>query len=160
VEIRRAVDADVEHVASLVERAYRRYIPRIGRRPAPMDADHQRLVEAGEVFVLVDRGIVGVIVLHRAHDHLLVENVAVDPERQGQGAGRKLLEFGEARARRYGLPELRLYTNEAMTENIELYGRLGWEEYDRRSGAGFARVYFRKRLGEAHADDRDQATAQ
>jgi len=33
-----------------------------------------------------------------------------------------------------------------MTENIDLYRRLGWHDYDRHFERGFMRVYFRKRL--------------
>jgi GNAT superfamily N-acetyltransferase len=146
VAIRKATAGDVEGVRALVERAYARYVPRIGLRPGPMDADHRALVEAGLVFVVGDPEIVGVIVLRRADDHLLVENVAVDPSRQGQGLGRELLRFAEEEARRLGFSEMRLYTHELMSENIELYGRQGWEEYERRAENGFSRVFFRKRL--------------
>jgi ribosomal protein S18 acetylase RimI-like enzyme len=146
VELRRASANDVDVVAALVERAYSKYIPRIGRRPAPMDSDYPSLVAAGSVFVLGDPEVAGIIVLRLTPEYLLVENVAVDPERQGQGLGRRLLAFAEAEARQSGVPEVRLYTNAAMTENIDLYRRLGWEEYDRRQGDRFLRVYFRKRL--------------
>jgi len=91
----------------------------------------------------------GVIVLRRVDEHLLVENVTVDPARQAEGLGRALLRFGEDEARRLGISEMRLYTHELMRENIDLYGRLGWEEYDRRAENRFARVFFRKRLPEA-----------
>jgi ribosomal protein S18 acetylase RimI-like enzyme len=147
--IRAASGADVEAVAALVDRAYRVYVPRIGRRPAPMDWDYVALVEAGKVSVLLDDGaIAGIIVLRLERDHLLVENVAVDPARQGEGLGRRLLTFAEEEARRHGLDEVRLYTNVAMTENIAMYRRLGWEEHDRRTGEGFARVHFRKAVGD------------
>ena len=148
MEIRKAGPHDVEAVAALVERAYERYVPRIGRRPAPMDADYEALVEAEAVFVLGAPDVIGVIVLRPAPDHLLIENVAVGPDRQRDGLGRRLLAFAERTALGEGLRELRLYTNEAMTENIELYRSLGWEEYDRRAGNRFARVYFRKRIGD------------
>ena len=75
----------------------------------------------------------------------MVENVAVEPDRQGGGLGPTLLEFAERQAsgaRASG--ELRLYTHERMTENIELYERLGWTEYDRLAEHGFARVFMRK----------------
>ncbi|MBA3263428.1 MAG: GNAT family N-acetyltransferase [Thermoleophilaceae bacterium] len=152
--IRPATGDDVESIRLLVERAYSRWVPRIGLRPAPMDADYAALVEEGDVFVLADPGVVGVIVLRPAEgEALMVENIAVDPDRQGRGLGPTLLEFAEAQARGRGVCELRLYTHRDMTENIELYERLGWTEYDRVASEGFARVFLRKHLTALRAGD-------
>jgi len=43
-----------------------------------------------------------------------------------------------------GFAELRLYTHEAMSENIALYRRLGFEETRRRQEDGYDRVFMRK----------------
>ena len=146
--IRPARADDAPDIAAIAGRAYAGYVERIGRRPAPMDADYEALVAAGRVFVCDAGGAVAAfVVLVPRDDHLLVENVGVDPERQGRGLGRSLLAFAEAEARRLGLDVLRLYTNEAMVENIALYRRLGWQETARRSDGGFARVFFERLLG-------------
>ena len=130
----------------IVERAYTVYVERIGRRPAPMDDDYDAKVHSGEVFVADDGAVVGLIVLVEQPDHLLVENVAVDPVRQGAGIGRALLAYAEEHALARGLGELRLYTNEAMTENLSFYPRLGYREVGRHVEDGFRRVYYSKRL--------------
>jgi hypothetical protein len=52
----------------------------------------------------------------------------------------------EAEARRAGLDAIHLYTHEQMSENLALYSRIGYVEYDRRSQGGFSLVYMRKRL--------------
>lgn len=112
-----------------------------------MDDDYGALIAEGNVHVAAEDGrIAGVIVLRADGDHLLVENVAVDPPFQGRGCGRALLAFAEAHAISLGLGELRLYTNAAMKENLGMYRHLGWEEYDRHSRSGFSRVYLRKQL--------------
>ena len=49
-------------------------------------------------------------------------------------------------ARSHGLPEVRLYTNEVMTENIAYYPRQGYVETHRDVVNGFHRVFFTKRL--------------
>jgi galactokinase len=136
---------------ALVQRAYGHYVERIGRRPSPMDDDYAALVAAGEAWLLVDEQLAGLVVLRTVDDYLLVVNVAVDPERQGEGLGRALLAFADHEARLRGLQELRLFTNVAMTENIALYGRLGWQEFDRTGDGTYSRVHFRKRPGEENA---------
>ncbi|MFS0772739.1 GNAT family N-acetyltransferase [Sphingomonas sp. 1P08PE] len=143
--IRRAGPADVPAIRSAVREAYAHYVERLGRRPAPMTADYAALVDDGAVWVLeVDGEVAGLIVLRRALDHLLVSNVAVAPAHQGHGLGRALLGYAEAQARAEAFRELRLYTHELMHENIALYTRLGWEEYDRGEHEGFRRVFMRK----------------
>ena len=44
-----------------------------------------------------------------------------------------------------------------MTENIALYERLGWTEYDRLVAHGFARVLFRKPVTALPAADSTSA---
>ena len=149
--MRRATPEDVAAIDALVEAAYAHYVARIGLRPAPMDADHAAEVARGEVWVLPGEGadVDGVVVLRVERDHIFVDNIAVAPERQREGVGRMLLELAERRAAEHGLAELRLLTNERMTENRAIYEHLGWEETERRVERGYARVYFRKRLTHA-----------
>ncbi len=145
--IRPAVAGDVPAIEALVREAYAMYVPRIGREPAPVTADHAGLVTAGRTSVVeADGEIAGVIVLIPGGDHLLVENVAVAPAMQGRGLGRELMAFAERQATELGMAELRLYTNQLMTENLALYPALGYSETGRRVEDGFARVYFSKRI--------------
>jgi GNAT superfamily N-acetyltransferase len=147
LKVRLAIAADVEAIAGIVERAYGVYVERIGMRPGPMDADHAEKVRRGLVSVADEGGeVVGLIALVEFADRLLIENVAVDPARQGRGIGRGLLEFAEEEARRAGIGTLALYTHEKMTENLALYVRLGYEEDERREERGFSRVFMEKRL--------------
>jgi len=150
MHIRQAVPGDVSSVRAVVEAAYARYVPRIGRLPAPMTADYEGLVAAGEVWVGdADGRVVGVLVVRASGEALELENVAVDPDEQGHGLGRMLVSFAEDRTRALGLQAIELYTNEAMVENLELYPRLGFVETGRRVEDGFRRVYFKKTLDSA-----------
>jgi ribosomal protein S18 acetylase RimI-like enzyme len=127
--------------------AYRSYVPRIGREPAPMTADYARAVRDGLTWVAeADGEIVGLLVLVVYPDHLLLENVAVLPSAQGRGVGALLLVLAEDEARARGLDEIRLYTNEAMTENLAYYPRRGYTQTHRAEQDGFRRVFFRKRI--------------
>jgi len=145
--IRPAQREDVESIRTLVERAYGPWVPVIGRRPGPMDWDYAELVAGGDVYVWAAPDVVGLLVLRPTDGGaLMVENVAVDPVAQGKGLGRSMLAFAEQQARERGIDELRLYTHERMTTNIELYERLGWIEYDRLVEHGFARVFMKKQV--------------
>ncbi|HZA83931.1 MAG TPA: GNAT family N-acetyltransferase [Actinomycetes bacterium] len=145
---RPAAAADAAKVAELVDAAYGHYVERIGGLPGPMTDDYAELIRTRQVRV-AERGgsIVGVIVLAVTEEGFLVENVAVHPRHRGRGLGRALLEFAEAEARHAGFDSIYLYTHEKMTENLALYSRIGYVEYDRRSQGGFSLVYLRKRLG-------------
>ncbi len=145
--IRPAVAADAARIAAIVEAAYRPYLERMDRRPAPMDDDYAARIAEGLTFVLeADGEIGGILVLETHADHLLLDNLAVDPARHGQGLGRRLLAFTEAEARRRGYGAVELFTNEVMVENIALYRRLGYVETGRRQDRGYDRVFFRKTL--------------
>ena len=145
--VRRARLADSTAIAACAAAAYQGYVARIGRKPAPMVADFAAHIAAGEVHVLAaGDALWGFIVMRSAADHLFVENVAVWPERQGGGAGRRLMEFAEATARKLGLPAIRLYTNVKMTENLPFYEGLGFVEVERRHEDGFDRIYFSRQL--------------
>ncbi|PPS63804.1 GNAT family N-acetyltransferase [Pseudomonas sp. BRM28] len=146
--IRPATAHDVAPVQALIEAAYALYIPRIGARPGPMLEDYAALIAQGRVEVFEEQGqVLGVLVLIAQADGLLLDNVAVSPAAQGRGLGRQLMAHAEARARQLGLEVVRLYTNEAMSENLGLYERLGYRETHRAVQAGFRRVFMEKRLG-------------
>jgi len=145
--IRTAIAADVPTVAQIVADAYRQYIPRIGKPPGPMLDDYSALVSEGVVWVIEEgTSIVGILVLLAKPDHLLLDNIAVVPSRQGFGLGRQLLAFAEAEALRRGYREIRLYTHATMTENQQLYAAIGYEETGRGTEAGYERVFMRKQL--------------
>lgn len=147
IQIRPARELDVLAIEIIVQHAYKPYIERIGLKPAPMMDHYAALVAAGMVWVVsVDGTVAGLIVLEDKPDHILLCNVAVAPHYQGQGLGKNLLDHAESYAREKDVQELRLYTNEKMHENLALYARLGWVEYDRAAQDGFRRVFMRKTI--------------
>lgn len=143
-----ATATDVPMIASVVQQAYRHYIPRMGKPPGPMLDDYAVRVREGAVWVIEQaNAIFGIIVLLPASDYLLLDNIAVAPGRQGLGIGRRLLDFAEAEALRRGYREIRLYTHETMIENQRLYSALGYEETGRATQARYDRVFMCKQLG-------------
>ena len=112
-----------------------------------MTDDCHAQVAPGNVWILVlDGEIVGLIVLVPEPGYMLLENVAVGPEKQRLGLGRRLVEFAEARSRQCGYRQIQLYTNELMHENLAWYTRLGFEETSRRFDSGFKRVFMSKAI--------------
>ena len=143
--LRPAKAKDIDAIRACVDAAYRHYIARIGKPPGPMLDDYAARVAAGQVWVAEVAGTVrGILVLIPADGYLLLDNIAVHPEAQGQGVGGRLLAIADAEAARRGYPELRLYTHVKMTENVELYRHLGWEETGRGEQDGYERVFFRR----------------
>lgn len=147
--VRAAQPSDAAAVCALVDAAYRHYIERIGTKPMPMTVDYDAAVADGAVWVAregigPDGALAGVLVVRHGPGHLLVENVAVDPARQGGGLGSTLLHVAESLAgeRRYG--EVRLFTHERMTENLAFYPRRGYVETGRERMGEFSRVLFAK----------------
>jgi ribosomal protein S18 acetylase RimI-like enzyme len=145
--LRRATATDVPRLTELVRSAYGHYVDRIGARPRPMTDDYADVVRTHQVIVALRGGeVVGLIVLRVDADGFLVDNVAVDPAYQGTGVGKVLLEFAETAARDAGFDSIHLYTHERMTENLALYSRIGYVEYDRRRVGAAGLVYLRKNV--------------
>ena len=135
-------------IAEIVQAAYGPYVERIGGKPRPMTDDYDEVVRTKDVVVAERAGeVAGLIVLDETDQGFEVDNVAVAPAHRGTGVGRALLEHAEDEARRRGFDTVHLLTHEKMSENLALYGRIGYVEYGRYPpGEGYL-VLLRKRLG-------------
>jgi ribosomal protein S18 acetylase RimI-like enzyme len=142
--IRPASFDDVARIRSIARAAYAKYIARIDREPAPIGADYDSEVAAGRVVVVeADGSARGYMVAWPEADAYFIDNIGIEPNAQGKGLGRRLLEHAASEARRLRLPALRLYTNAAMTENVSMYAYLGFVETHRQAEKGFNRIYMR-----------------
>lgn len=139
---------DADSVRELVRAAYAKWIPVIGREPRPMTVDYRTAIAEHDV-LLARAGLTlaGIIETMICGDHVWIENVAVLPAFQGKGVGRQLLETAEDRARRAGVPEVRLLTNAAFAENAAFYRRRGFEVTREEPFMGGTTLYFAKRVG-------------
>jgi GNAT superfamily N-acetyltransferase len=142
---------DADAMRALVVAAFERYTEPIGRPPAPMTADWDAVARSGTAVLARERGtgaLLGLVVVidDPESDAILVEDVAVAPAAQGTGLGSALLALADRTAREHGRSVVRLFTNEAMTENLAYYPRRGFVETGRREQDGFRRVFFEKRV--------------
>jgi ribosomal protein S18 acetylase RimI-like enzyme len=148
ISLRPATAGDVPRLTEVVRAAYAHYVPRLGGPPRPMTDDYAEVVCTHQV-VVAERGadILGLIVVGLDDEGFFIDNVAVDPSHQGSGVGKALLEHIESSARDAGFDSIYLYTHERMVENLALYERIGYVEYDRRPIGDAHLVYLRKHLG-------------
>jgi hypothetical protein len=64
IAIRLAAEADAPALATIAVAVYQRYVPRIGRPPAPMTADYPAAVRRGQAWVAATGGeVAGFIIL-------------------------------------------------------------------------------------------------
>jgi GNAT superfamily N-acetyltransferase len=147
LHIRNATAGDAERLRAIARAAYSKYVPRIGREPAPMLADYPGEIAAGRVVVLeADGAIGGYMIAWPEAGAYFIDNIGVDPAQQGKGLGRRLIDHAAGEARRLRLPALRLYTNALMSENLAMYAHIGFVETHRAFEKGFHRVYMRWEL--------------
>ncbi|WP_197688372.1 GNAT family N-acetyltransferase [Bradyrhizobium lablabi] len=146
---RRATSGDVGTVREITRAAYSKWVPVIGREPKPMIADYEQAVVDHVIDIYEQGGLpIALIELIPKPSYLLIENVAVLPDRHGNGIGGLLLERAETIARSLGLSELRLYTNAMFATNITFYARRGFEEFMREPHAsGSEVVHMKKSVG-------------
>ena len=140
--IRPAREDEAGALHALAQAAYAPWEAIVGRRPEPMDDDYAARVHAGQAWVLDgEDGIATLAVLEPGDGWMMLENVAVHPERQRRGFGRRMIAFAAAEARRRGARELRLFTNALMAANLVRYARLGFREAGRERVGPYDRVH-------------------
>lgn len=145
--IRLARASDRAAISQCIDRAYSKYIDRLGKKPAPMLAEYANLIDRQIVYVIgSELEIHAVMVLLREGHHMDLGNLAVDPDYQKRGLGLAMMRFAKEQTIANGLREIRLFTNVLMTENLDYYSKLGYREYDRRTEDGYDRVFMKKTL--------------
>jgi len=146
-EMRQAVAGNAAAIRALTRAAYAKWVPVIGREPLPMVADYEAAVAKHRFDLLyVDGTLAALIETIAKDDHLLIENVAVDPAFQKRGLGRKLMAHAETVAVQAGYALIRLYTNKSFAENVTLYQRLGYVVDREEEFRGGFTVYMSKRI--------------
>ncbi len=89
---------------------------------------------------------VGLIETMLRDDHLWIENLAVRPQDQGNGFGRRLLAHAERKAIEAGRAEMRLLTNAEFKTNVALYEKSGYRVVRREPFMGGTAIHMSKPL--------------
>ena len=103
--------------------------PRAVRDCAEDLEEVRALIAAGEADVAVDelRWLVETCA-EMIEAHFLLGKLAVEPDSQGRGVGRALMQAAEAHARAAGKPEIELQTRIELTGNHRAFERLGYTD--------------------------------
>ncbi|KAA2215068.1 bifunctional helix-turn-helix transcriptional regulator/GNAT family N-acetyltransferase [Teichococcus oryzae] len=75
-----------------------------------------------------------------------IKRLWVSPAARGLGLARQLMEAAEQAARALSIQVLRLDTNSALPEALQLYRRSGWTEIERFNDDPYPDLFFEKRL--------------
>ena len=133
---RTAMLSEGEEVGRVIRAAFTPYVRALGREfPAEGSArfaeEWERFaaeLERGDVYVALDgERIAGAVRTKPQEKDLYIQQIAVDPARQGTGVGSWLLQRIDELARARGLGGLSLETAEMAVANIRLYQRHGFE---------------------------------
>ncbi|WP_353643399.1 GNAT family N-acetyltransferase [Mesorhizobium sp. WSM2239] len=132
-----------EEVLSLINRSFA-YMdgvidPPSSARRLTVEGLRRKAQEEAGFLATCDGRIVGcVFVVEREHD-CYIGKLAVEPELQGQGIGKKLVEATEEFAAAIGRTALELQTRIELTANHAAFARLGFRETTRTAHEGFHR---------------------
>ncbi|MGH9685394.1 MAG: GNAT family N-acetyltransferase [Candidatus Acidiferrales bacterium] len=127
-EVRIAMANDNEAIAEIVNRAY--VVEEFFLAGKRTDPDRIRaLMEKGKFLLREDGGrLVGSVYVEIRGDRGYFGLLAVEPEMQGRGLGRFLVEAAEDYARKNGCSAMDLTIVNLRTELPPFYGRLGYVE--------------------------------
>jgi len=82
----------------------------------------------------------GCVFLRPEEDCIYIGKLAIAPDAQGRGIGRRLLAVAEQTARDRALPSLRLETRIELVENHDIFSRWGFEITAENAHPGFTRT--------------------
>ena len=141
---RRAVAEDHEIIIAIAQKAYEKYIERMGKEPAPMRPVIQK---EDVVFVCEDnKQVIAFAILVKINDQIILDSIAVDPLHQKKGIGNNFIKYIEQYLIEQKINKYQLYTNEKMFENIDWYQKIGFKIFKKVTEKGFNRIYFEKQL--------------
>jgi ribosomal protein S18 acetylase RimI-like enzyme len=137
---RKALLSEYDELERVWRAAFTPFVRALGREfPARDSAEFaaglarvEAELERGDVYAALDADrIVGLVRTERQKEGLYIDQIAVDPVRQGAGVGSWLLQRLEEAARSAGARSLSLETPEMMEHLVRLYRRHGFEIVDR-----------------------------
>jgi len=147
MKIRQAHAEDAEVLRLIAQKAFSHYVACMGKQPAPMLANFDYHLRFDRCMIAEMNSLpVGYAILQFSDAEPLMDTLAVLPEYQRQGVGRRLMQESERVIREKGFSSYQLYSNIHMTETINWYLKCGFQKQKQITEDGFERVYLRKPL--------------
>lgn len=142
--IRKADLADADALQKCMHSAYIKYSDRIDTKALPpMTVNYKNEISSFPVWVVeFNNQIIAGLVLVFEDEYASLANIAINPDFQGKGLGKFLLNFAEQEASNNGYSEIQLATHILFTENVLFYTKQGWTLVDQDE----TKVYMKKRL--------------
>jgi len=123
--IRPAQPRDAIALASCIDAAHAHYADRISDMPSVSEECAENTTNH-KVWVALQRNeVIAGLVLVPGDGFMKLANLAVHPNYDGKGLGRKRITLSEREVRQQGFGEMRLNTHVDMPEYAELYQHLG-----------------------------------
>ena len=152
LKFERAQQHQRDEIDRLMVRAFTPYVQKLKSIPkAGPYPDLGAAIERGEYYVAIDGAdIVGVIEIKLIGDEVKIDQVSVDPSRQGDGIGGWIISQAEELAKRLGANAMTMFTAEIISDLLRFYSRHGFVETERgpppHGKDKNVRVFFRKDL--------------
>lgn len=132
-----------EYYAELARRFEKGFDVSLSRDPDAKDMIRPR----GAFLVAMSDGLpIGCVGLKGGRTYAEVKRLWVAPSARGLGLARRLMEATEAAARDLSIKVLRLDTNRALPEALQLYRATGWTEIERFNDDPYPDYFFEKVL--------------
>tara|TARA_B100001093_G_scaffold517538_1_gene599368 strand:+ start:785 stop:1297 length:513 start_codon:yes stop_codon:yes gene_type:complete len=148
--IRLAMTTGVPAIKMIARKSFERYVPLIGKLPAPMNAYFSGHVLKGTVFIAQSEkkqgSVLGYAIVIQRDGEWLLDNIAVSPEAEGRGVGSALIAAYKTFLQKRGVQRYHLHTSEAMEQNLTWYPEIGFVETPPRLEDGFSRIWFIKEM--------------
>jgi len=138
--------SDWEDLLALLQRAFAAMEHRIEPPSSLYPLDAAALAEKSHAEILMiaeqDGELVGCVFARTEPESVYLSKLAVDPDRQGRGIGRRLMEEAEDLARDLGRRVLELDTRIELVENHQIFAALGYAKTSEHAHEGFDRPTF------------------
>lgn len=138
---------DASFLSELAWAAYSKYSINMNKLPRPVYYNYHDLILKGDTFVaLNNKNIIGMATLSLRDNYLLIQNIAISPQFQRKGLGKRFINYAKKISISKNISEMRLWTNEKMPGNLEMYISHGFQETHRQEIEGHRLIYLKKIL--------------